>query len=145
MSKAMSSTVPYLVRAIFDWIVDNECTPHLVVDAEVDGTEAPLEYVKDGQIVLNIGPMAVVDLTLGDEAIFFRGRFGGVSHDIQVPMAAVLGIIARENGEGMWFPKENPDSPDDEPNPPGPRDAADQHRGDGTKGNRGGARLKVVK
>ena len=144
MSKAMSSTVPYLVRAIFDWIVDNECTPHLVVDAEVDETKVPLEYVKDGQIVLNIGPMAVVDLTLGDEAIFFRGRFGGVSHDIQVPMAAVLGIIARENGEGMWFPRENPDSPDDEPDPPGPGDD-DQHSSDGTKGNRGGPRLKVVK
>ena len=65
MPRHMSSTVPYLVRAIFDWIVDNECTPHLVVDAEIDNTDVPLDYVKDGQIVLNIGPMAVVDLTLG--------------------------------------------------------------------------------
>ena len=67
MPRHMSSTVPYLVRAIFDWIVDNECTPHLVVDAEIDNTDVPLDYVKDGQIVLNIGPMAVVDLTLGDD------------------------------------------------------------------------------
>ena len=132
----MSSTVPYLVRAIFDWIVDNECTPHLVVDAEIDNTDVPLDYVKDGQIVLNIGPMAVVDLTLGDDGIFFRGRFGGNSRDVHVPMNAVLGIIARENGEGMWFPrKEHPENPDDEP----PR---------GERGNRkgnDGPKLKVVK
>ena len=136
MPMHMSSTVPYLVRAIFDWIVDNECTPHLVVDAEIDNTDVPLDYVKDGQIVLNIGPMAVVDLTLGDDGIFFRGRFGGSSRDVHVPMNAVLGIIARENGEGMWFPrKEDPDSPDDEP----PR---------GERGNRkgnDGPKLKVVK
>ena len=136
MPRHMSSTVPYLVRAIFDWIVDNECTPHLVVDAEIDNTDVPLDYVKDGQIVLNIGPMAVVDLTLGDDGIFFRGRFGGSSRDVHVPMNAVLGIIARENGEGMWFPrKEDPDSPDDEP----PR---------GLRGNRkgnDGPKLKVVK
>lgn len=132
----MSSTVPYLVRAIFDWIVDNECTPHLVVDAEVSQTDVPRDYVKDGQIVLNIGPMAVVDLTLGDDFILFRGRFAGVSHDIQVPMAAVLGIIARENGEGMWFPKEeHPEPPphDESPPPTGGEKDAD------------GPRLKVVK
>ncbi|MEM7365186.1 MAG: ClpXP protease specificity-enhancing factor [Pseudomonadota bacterium] len=132
----MSSTVPYLVRAIFDWIVDNECTPHLVVDAEIDNTDVPLDYVKDGQIVLNIGPMAVVDLTLGDDGIFFRGRFGGVSHDVHVPMNAVLGIIARENGEGMWFPREeHPDTPDDEP--PGGEP--------GNKKGNDGPKLKVVK
>lgn len=116
---AMTSSVPYLIRAMNDWILDNQCTPYLVVDAKIDGVNVPLDYVKDGQIVLNVSPTAVRNLLIDDEAVSFNGRFGGVAHQIYAPVNAVLGIVARENGEGMWFPKEDtPDDPDPAPEPP---------------------------
>ena len=109
----MSSSVPYLLRAINEWILDNDCTPYLVVDAFAEEASVPMDYVKDGQIVLNISPMAIRDLLIGDEHVTFSGRFGGVPHEIYAPMDAVLGIVAKENGEGMWFPREevNPEPP----------------------------------
>ena len=112
---AMSSSVPYLLRAINEWILDNNYTPYLVVDATVSEASVPLEYVKDGQIVLNISPTAIRDLVMVNEHVMFNGRFGGIAHEIYVPMAAVLGIVSKENGEGMWFPKEEDDS---QPEPP---------------------------
>lgn len=111
----MSSSVPYLLRAINDWILDNNYTPYLVVDATVSETSVPLEYVKEGQIVLNISPSAIRDLVMANEHVMFNGRFGGVAHEIYVPMAAILGLVSKENGEGMWFPK------DDEPGPESPQ------------------------
>lgn len=115
----MTSSVPYLLRAINEWILDNECTPYLILDVHVDGTSVPMEYVKDGQIVLNISPAAVRDLEITDECVAFNGRFGGVPHEIYAPIAAVLGIIAKENGEGMWFPREStdPEPPSTGPSP----------------------------
>lgn len=115
----MNSSVPYLVRAINEWILDNQCTPYLILDVTVPGVAVPMEYAKEGQIVLNIGPAAVRDLVIDNACVSFVGRFGGVPHDIYAPLDAVLGIIAKENGEGMWFPKEKPDPN----NPPdkGPR------------------------
>ena len=109
----MSSSVPYVLRAINEWILDNNCTPYLIVDAHASNTSVPMDYVKDGQIVLNIGPMAIRDLVIADEHVTFSGRFGGVPHEIFAPMEAVLGIVAKENGEGMWFPREeaNPEPP----------------------------------
>jgi stringent starvation protein B len=92
---------PYIVRAIYEWIVDNDCTPHLLVDATVPYVVVPESYVKDGQIVLNISPSAVVGLQMDNERISFNGRFGGQPRDIDVPVSAVLGIYARENGQGM--------------------------------------------
>jgi len=112
----MSSSVPYLLRAINEWILDNDCTPYLIVDAHAEDASVPLDYVKDGQIVLNISPMAIRDLVIGDEHIAFSGRFGGVPHEIFAPMDAVLGIVAKENGEGMWFPREEA-SPEPPPKP----------------------------
>lgn len=109
----MTSSVPYLLRAINEWILDNSLTPYLIVDANVDGTSVPTEYVKDGQIVLNISPSAIRDLVVGDEYVAFSGRFGGVPHEIFAPIDAVMGIVAKENGEGMWFPRE-----ESEPEPP---------------------------
>ena len=109
----MNSSVPYLIRAINDWILDNGLTPYIVVDVTVNDVSVPLEYVKDGQIVLNIGPQAIRDLSISDEHIMFSGRFSGVPYEICAPIAAVMGIIAKENGEGMWFPR-------DEKNPPPP-------------------------
>ena len=110
------------MRALYEWIVDNDCTPYLLVDASVKGVDVPEQYVKDGQIVLNISPSAVIDLHIANEAVSFNGRFGGVATDISVPVAAVVGIYARENGQGMVFePEESadgPEPPDDEPPPP---------------------------
>jgi stringent starvation protein B len=101
------------MRALYEWIVDNECTPYLLVDAELPGVVVPRQYVKDGQIVLNISPGAVIDLHISNETVFFNGRFGGVATDIEVPVAAVVGIYARENGQGMVFERESPEPPSD--------------------------------
>ena len=113
----MTSNRPYLIRAIYQWLVDNGLTPFLQVDAQAEGVVVPTQFVKDGGILLNIGPTAVLELDLGNEAIFFNARFGGVSMDVLVPPAAVLGIYARENGAGMLFPAEEPgpDEPDSGP------------------------------
>jgi stringent starvation protein B len=115
----MTPSRPYIVRALYDWIVDNDCTPYVLVDAGVSNVMVPEQYVKDGQIVLNISPTAVMDLDIGNEALAFNGRFGGVATDIYVPVAAVIGIYARENGQGMVFDPEemsgDPEPPDDEP------------------------------
>jgi|TARA_B110000977_G_scaffold42892_3_gene58093 stringent starvation protein B len=106
----MTSSVPYLLRAINEWIVDNGCTPYLILDAEKEDTSVPREYVKDGQIVLNISMNAIRDFIVTDEHVMFSGRFGGVPHEIYARIDAVIGIVAKENGEGMWFPKEETDS-----------------------------------
>lgn len=102
----MSDITPsrgYLVRALFDWIVDNDLTPHLVVAAQVPGTTVPDAYVQDGQITLNISPSAVRDLYMDAEAVSFNARFGGVPMQVYVPVAAIVAIFARENGQGMGF------------------------------------------
>jgi stringent starvation protein B len=112
----MNSSVPYLLRAINEWILDNGCTPYLILDAAVNDTSVPMDYVKDGQIVLNISTTAIRDLVIGDEHVAFSGRFGGVPHEIFAPMNAVMGIVAKENGEGMWFPREESD-PGPSPSP----------------------------
>ena len=115
----MNSSRPYIIRAIYEWIVDNDCTPHLLVDVDHEGVDVPQSYVTDGQIVLNISPNAVVGLELGNDLILFNGRFGGVATDIVVPIRAILGIYARENGQGMVFePEDDPEI--DPPTPQGP-------------------------
>lgn len=100
---AMQGTRPYFIRAIHDWIVDRQWTPYLLVNAEWPGTELPRAYVEDGRIVLNIGPNSVRHLQLGNDEIAFSARFGGQPMQVRVPIAAVLGIYARENGEGLFF------------------------------------------
>jgi stringent starvation protein B len=112
----LNSSRPYITRAIYEWIVDNDCTPHLLVDVDFEGVEVPQAYVTDGQIVLNISPSAVVGLELGNDLILFNGRFGGVATDIAVPIKAILGIYARENGQGMVF--DSSDEPEGPPDPP---------------------------
>lgn len=104
----MTSSRPYLMRAFYDWIVDNGCTPYVVVNANRDDVQVPRTYVKDGQIVLNVSPSAVMAFRLDNAAMEFNARFGGVPMQVHVPMSAVLGIYARENGQGMIFePEEN--------------------------------------
>ena len=99
----MKSTRPYLIRAFYDWIVDNDCTPHVVVNAEMQHVEVPIDYVENGQIVLNVSMTAVKSLRLGDDAIEFEARFNGVPHVVYVPAQAVMAIYAKENGRGMVF------------------------------------------
>jgi stringent starvation protein B len=111
----MTSSRPYLVRAIYEWILDNSCTPHVVVNALADGVEVPQEHVDDGRIVLNISPTAVQDLHIDDHFIEFNGRFAGVPRQITVPMKALMGIYARENGQGMMFEEQPETSPDPDP------------------------------
>ncbi len=115
----MTPSRPYIMRALYEWIVDNDCTPYVLVDATVADVMVPQQYVKDGQIVLNISPGAVIELNIGNDAMAFNGRFGGVATDIYVPIAAVVGIYARENGQGMVFEPEESTGPPDEP-PPDP-------------------------
>ncbi|EZQ01427.1 MULTISPECIES: ClpXP protease specificity-enhancing factor [unclassified Acinetobacter] len=99
----LSPTRPYLARAIYEWICDNNLTPYLLVDATQPYTDVPTQFVQDGQIVLNIVPHAVHQLHMSNEAITFSARFGGVSKDIYVPINAVLGLYAKENGQGLFF------------------------------------------
>lgn len=130
------STKPYLIRAIFEWCVDSGFTPY--VSAVVDEhCRVPMEYVKNGEIVLNINPSATRNLTLGNDEIQFSARFNGVSRDVSIPLDAVLGIFARENGEGLFFPRGEPvpqaEMPADAPaTPTGP-------------GRRGKPHLQVIK
>jgi len=107
------------MRALYEWIVENDLTPYVLVEASMSGVIVPQQFVKDNQIVLNISPDAVVDLNISNEAVMFNGRFGGVATDIFVPISAVVGIYARENGQGMVFdPEETVSSPDDTPPEP---------------------------
>jgi stringent starvation protein B len=123
-----TSTKPYLIRAIYDWCSDNGYTPYLSVRVDAN-TRVPMSYVKDGEIVLNISMDAVQNLQLGNEEISCGGRFGGVAHKIVVPAGAVIGIFAKETGQGLAFqgqesaPTESGttggDKPPEEPPPPG--------------------------
>ena len=123
----ISSNRPYLIRALYDWLVDNQLTPHLLVDASRDDVMVPEQYVDDGRIVLNISPTAVQNLELGNEYIRFNARFGGAPLDVIVPPSAVLGLYSREQGHGMLFPEERLENaltppPDDDPEPMPPKD-----------------------
>ncbi|HEY7906907.1 MAG TPA: ClpXP protease specificity-enhancing factor [Wenzhouxiangella sp.] len=108
----MPSSKPYLLRAINEWIVDSNLTPHLLASGDADDLEVPPQAIQEGKVVLNISPSAVRDLVLDNEAVSFVARFGGVSQAVWVPMAAIEGIYARENGRGMVFADEVVESTD---------------------------------
>lgn len=99
----MTPSRPYLVRAIYEWLVDNDATPYILIDATNRQVRVPPQHVKDGKIVLNVAPHAVKDFFIHNEGISFSARFGGVPMMISAPMVAVLAIYARENGQGMFF------------------------------------------
>jgi stringent starvation protein B len=103
----MKSSRPYLVRALFEWIVDNKMTPYLLVDADLMHVQVPREHVNNGKIVLNINPEAVQDLQLGNKAITFSARFSRGHLECHIPIPAVLAIYASENGKGMFFSDED--------------------------------------
>ena len=102
----MTSNQPYLLRAFYEWIVDNDLTPYLVVDVNVPGIQVPMEHAKDGQIVLNVSPSACGKLNMGNVDVSFEARFGGMAKVINVPCKAVLAIYAKENGAGTVFSAE---------------------------------------
>jgi stringent starvation protein B len=117
MAAQQTSRRPYLVRAMHEWMTENGQTPHLVVDARVAGTDVPKAFVRDGRITLNVGWQATQGLKLGNEWIEFAARFGGVPQQVRVPVAAVLGIYARETGQGMLFQDEGESPPPVTPSP----------------------------
>lgn len=143
----MSSNRPYLLRAIYDWITDNDLTPYLLVDATAEGVNVPAQVVKNGQVVLNLAMRAVANLDLGNEWVSFQARFSGVSHSLRVPVHAVLALYAQENGQGMMFPAE--EAGGDQPPPvsgPDPATPGPSAGGDGgDKPKRGAPHLHVVK
>ncbi|MCF7990594.1 MAG: ClpXP protease specificity-enhancing factor [Thiohalocapsa sp.] len=102
----MTSNRPYLIRAVYDWIIDNGMTPHLLVDATHPSAVVPTAFVEDGRIVLNVAPQAVHGLQLDNDGIRFSARFGGSPFAVELSPHAVLGLYARENGQGMLFPDE---------------------------------------
>lgn len=143
----MSSNRPYLLRAIYDWISDNNLTPYVLVDAGFAGVRVPPQVVKNGQVVLNLAMRAVANLDLGNEWISFQARFSGVSHAIQIPVQAVLALYAQENGQGMMFPAEE-EGGDTPPSAPGPDDTSSAPGADnagGDKPKRSTPHLRVVK
>lgn len=108
----MNSSRPYLVRAFFEWILDNDLTPYLVVDTQDENVEVPESYIEDNRIILNISPDSVRDFLISNDSVEFFARFGGVEHSIYAPMQAIQAIYAKENGRGMVFNKEDEDEDD---------------------------------
>ena len=139
MSTAPSKR-PYLLRAMHEWMTDCGHTPHVIVDALRPDAEVPQAYVKDGKIVLNLSASATQRLQLGNEDIEFDARFAGVVHHVRVPIAAVLGIYARETGEGMVFSEQ-----DLGPEPPSRPTPAEDGGGARDSGEKRRPQLKVVK
>ena len=137
----MNSSRPYLVRALYEWIVDNDCTPHMLVNSDYPKVQVPQGFASDGQIVLNVSPTAVRQLHMDNEAVSFEGRFGGVPHTLYVPIPAIMGVYARENGQGMVFDLEESLEADDEvePDDDGPPPGSEPPRPTGRPS------LKVVK
>lgn len=136
----MKSRRPYLLRAMHEWISDSMQTPHIVVDAAMAGVEVPRQYVQGGKIILNVSNHATSGLVLGNDVVRFRARFGAATFDVSVPVGAVLGIYARETGQGMIFseadapPPQPPETPPTEGTSPTNTDV-----------KRGKPTLKVVK
>lgn len=104
----MTSQRPYLLRALYEWVVDNGMTPHVLVNARYPGVRVPTHAIKDGQVVLNIADRAVAKLTMDNESLRFSARFGGVSQSVVIPMGALIAIYARESGQGMALPEDLP-------------------------------------
>jgi stringent starvation protein B len=112
----MISNRPYIIRAMYEWMVDNGWTPHVQVDALYPGIQIPQQFVQEGVIVFNIAPAAVVGLDMDNDSFAFKARFQGVEQVVRFPPEAVLAIFARENGQGMPFPREPyPETVDDKP------------------------------
>lgn len=145
----MTPTRPYLVRALHEWILDNDCTPYLLVNADYEGVIVPRDFVNDGKITLNVSPTATSNLNIDNASLFFATRFSGRSVELFIPIGAVLAVYAKENGRGMYFDAdeippgthsvEEEALPDDKPD----TDAESDSDPDKPKG--GKSHLKVIK
>lgn len=113
----MTSSKPYLVRALYEWILDNDTTPYILVDTSSDQVLIPPGIANDGKVVLNLAPQAIQNLEMTNDHVSFSARFHGVAEDIYCPIASLLAIYARENGEGMMFPAEETDTESDSDKP----------------------------
>lgn len=142
-AKPVSPRRPYLLRAMHEWMTDNQQTPHMVVDALAEGVEVPRQYVQEGKIILNVSHSATGGLLLGNDKVEFNARFGGATQHISIPMQAVLGIYARETGQGMIFSEADwpTNTPPQSPEPSPTDGAAPSAAGKSAKR----AQLKVVK
>ncbi|MEL7024311.1 MAG: ClpXP protease specificity-enhancing factor [Pseudomonadota bacterium] len=134
-AKSVTSKRPYLLRAMHEWMSDNAQTPHVLVDASVPDVVVPSEHIDDGRIVLNVSYRAVHSLNIGNDVLSFRAQFQGRPFDVSVPVPAVIGIYAKETGQGMVFADSDPTDDEPEPPPDGPDTDTDSTR----------AHLKVVK
>lgn len=109
----MTSNKPYFIRALYEWILDNDCTPYVVIAVDYPNVSVPLEFAADGQVTLSMSPSAVRGFSMENDFIAFSARFSGVPRDIMIPMGAILAIYAKENGQGMAFdvtpPPEDPE------------------------------------
>jgi stringent starvation protein B len=142
----LSRQRPYLLRAMHEWMTDNALTPHIVVDATSENLHVPTEHVRDQRIVFNVSYEATRGLRLGNDSIEFEARFNGVPRSLHIPVDAVLGIYARENGQGMVFtdePKGSPPDGTDDGGGEGPGGAGDKSTG--AKPGKDRPALKVVK
>lgn len=102
----MIPTRPYFLRAFYEWILDNSLTPYILVNATSDFVQVPQSFVKDGEIVLDLSPLAIIDLVMDNDFVSFSAKFEGEEQSIYIPMIALIGIYAKENGQGMMFPEE---------------------------------------
>ena len=131
----MTSSKPYLVRALYEWILDNDTTPYILVSTSSDQVLIPPGISNDGKVVLNLAPTAIQDLEMTNEHVSFSARFNGVAENIYCPISSLLAIYARENGEGMMFPVEESD---DETAQSGDTETSDRTKSKGPT-------LKVIK
>lgn len=145
MDTTMTSTKPYLMRAIFEWAEDNDFTPQVLVNAEADGVEVPQAHVVDGQIVLNISSSAVQLHVMDNECISFSARFSGIEQDIFLPVDSILAIFARENSQGIFFEDMDDDSVDPEPSGPTRIPTKPTPLNTKTKPKRDKSHLKIIK
>ncbi len=128
MSGEMTSNRPYLLRALYEWISDNRMTPHILVDASMDGVDVPQQVVRKGKVILNIDQAAVRDLDMANDWLSLNARFSGRRYEVKVPLQAVLAIYAKENGQGMMFAREESNLPPTDPEPgPGDGDIRKSH------------------
>ena len=128
MSGEMTSNRPYLLRALYEWICDNRMTPHILVNATIDGVDVPEQVVQKGKVILNIDQAAVHDLDMANDSLSFNARFSGRRYEVRVPLQAVLAIYAKENGQGMMFAQEEGKLPPTDPEPgPGDSDIRRSH------------------
>ncbi|MCB2426931.1 ClpXP protease specificity-enhancing factor [Methylophaga pinxianii] len=134
---SMSSQKPYLVRAIYQWLLDNQCTPYLLVNTNHEGVVVPEQYIRDARIVLNLAPDAINALSMDNDWVSFSARFSGKAMDLFIPVIAIQAIYGKENNEGMFFPEE------EHPTPPAP--PTTEPKKPTQKPNSGKPSLKLVK